>query len=223
MARHALPQQRATHGRTAAVVSASTLLLCLWSTGTALADTGVDPLGSVGVSVPGGDGDPTAPIRAVVKQVTSTVGVSDPLDASTAHPRVHRHGKRPTTAPGSTDAKRPTTGRHARTHRAAATPTPTSVTPVLGLSELRLMAQETAPAGATLMAPDIAGSQHEGVLAAAGTNLRKLVPGTNELADGRAILLAMATVLLGCLAGGHIKVAQDGIALLDMGSGAAPR
>ncbi|MDQ1695056.1 MAG: hypothetical protein QOJ03_409 [Frankiaceae bacterium] len=209
MARHALTHQRAHGGRTATVISAGTLLLCLWSTGTALADSGTSPLALHSSTTPApGVPDPIGTVAKVVHDLTGPAGVADPLASEPTNPRVHQPARHPRhhriASTPQTPARHPELARHQDVR-------PTATSPVAGLGQLRLPTDETRALVTTAMSPTVAGDVHHAVLATAGSQLRALVPSSDDLQAGRALLFGLGILTIGCLAGGHIKAAQDAL------------
>jgi hypothetical protein len=208
------------HRRRAAAVSTGTLLLCLWTTGTAFADSGTDPLTPTAAS-PVGSASTTRPpsrdpIDDLVRQVSETVGVSDPLTTEPDKPgHHHKHGR-----PGSGSPTDKPTATGSRTHAQRAAADHRSQ-PVLGLSRWRMSAGDPSVMPVAVRPPTIAHPQHRaGLVARARASLDSLLPGPSDLDHGRGLLLLVGTMVIGCLAAGHIKVAQEGLAALDLG---APR
>jgi hypothetical protein len=209
-------------GRRVATISGGALLLCLTFGGTALAATGpaggadlgpvagvTDPLP---LPTPTSSSDPVQVVTQTVQQVAQTVGV--PV---------------PTATPTATPAPAPTGGKTTATHR---TSSPTGKVPavaprgaVLGTQQTRFVIAPVALGGLQLgglrgttsvppSSDPVVAPQQTAVLAAGQTPA--LAPKAAGLTGGgpdeqapRGLFIALATMVIGGLAAGHVKVIQD--------------
>ena len=208
-------------------VSGGALLLCLSFGGTALAATtpaagGDDPVGTITKTVAGALPTPTpiatpsqlAPVEKTVRQVAQTAGVPVPSSTPTAAP-----------APLPSGGKN-TTGRPAR-HLGGGTSKPAQHS-VLGSSHTRVQAPTVMPAGGinlgglrgeapAFVAPvtdPVIAPQQTAVLAAGqapalAPQPHGVLPGSGDDRAPRGLFIALATMVIGALAAGHVKVVQD--------------
>lgn len=221
-------------GRRVAAVSTGTLLLCLWGGGTAFAATSPVADGSTGGLLGGVTSvlSPTptsaplpvptpsqlAPVSATVDQVTTTVtgavqAAPTPSATPTAVPtggQVDQGGGRTSTGGG---VKLPSTGsgdhvlgtRHTRSSIGRA-PTVSSVPLMTG--GLRADGPVALPALNPKLAPQQTASLAAGVTPALAPAPRVALPWNDDRAP-RGLFIALATMVIGGLAAGHVKLAQD--------------
>jgi hypothetical protein len=223
-------------GRRAAAISTGTLLLCLWGGGTAFAATAPVSDGSTGGVLGGVTGllspSPTptaaplpvptpselAPVSSTVDQVTKTVTTAvqsapAPSATPTAVPtggQVDQGGGRTTTGG---NVKLPSTGshdhvlgtRHSRTTTGA--PTVSSVPYLTG--GLRADAPAAMPALDPKLAPQQTANLAAGVTPALAPAPQHVALPWNDDRAPRGLFIALATMVIGGLAAGHVKLAQD--------------
>jgi hypothetical protein len=196
----------------AAGVSAGTLLLCLGAAAPAMAGTSplpTPPLSDV----------PTPPIPQpvtdAVQQVSDIVGVPNPIAPTATSSHHHHHHAKPggeVTKPSISlhrhSATAPST--HRRTTRYVATPTSVPSPYYYGGGLLRPNATQ-GPAVMTGRAPAVADKPTvTRIVQSAGSRAIHALPSTATPEDAaRLAVLAIATMLLGGLASGHLKLAQQ--------------
>ena len=215
--------------RRVATVSGGALLLCLSFGGTALAATsptsGSDTTTIAGVTnplplplpTPSGSPDPVGTVTQTVKTVTQTAGVPLPSATPTATPTVApapapSGGKTGTTKHAPAPAVRP--ARHASgqsvlgVHRARVAPTSTTSMPALQLGGLRAASAPsiTNPVVAPAQTAILAAGQSP---ALAPRPQASLPGGGSDERAPRGLFIALATMVIGGLAAGHVKVIQD--------------
>jgi hypothetical protein len=207
--------------RRAATVSGGALVLCLSFGGTALAASApasgsTDPVGTLTGALPTPTPSLPAPVGQVVQQVTQAAGIPDPAAQPTATPTPVPTGKKgrvgKPTAHAPAPAVRP--AQHQRT--------------VLGLSRSRVAGpampvggvslaglRGVAPSVVTPVSNPVVAPQQTLALAAGQTpalapHPQGLLPaGDGDSRSPRGLFIALATLVIGALAAGHVKVIQD--------------
>ena len=216
--------------RRAATVSGGALLLCLSFGGTALAasspasGSGLDPVGTITDPLPlptPTASDPVAVVTQTVHQVTQTVGVPDPTATPAPAPAPVPSGGKTT----GTHQKVPTTvktSRQTRQGKVLGTQhTRPAVAPV-SLGTLQLGGLRGTTSVPTVSNPVVA-PQQSAVLAAG--QAPALAPKVSGLTGGgssddrapRGLFIAVATMVIGGLAAGHVKVIQDRLKAVTAG------
>ena len=212
--------------RRIAAVSTGALLLCLWSGGTAVAATapganGSDPVGTITGAVPLPTPTPVstpsqlAPVGQAVDTVTQTV--SSPVPTTTAAPAPVASGGTTGTSKQTRHTHRSTGTRrqHVLGSRATRAATPVVAMPVcnLHLGRLRGFGSPAVPPPA--QAPTVAPAQTAVLAAGQSPALApsRLVPGSGDDRAPRGLFIALATMVIGGLAAGHVKVIQDRLGL----------
>jgi len=182
MGRHAAPRASTSIARRATAVSAGTLVLCLGGFAPAFAatSTATDP-----PPIP-------QPVSDTVQQISNMTGLPNPIPPSEPAAPHHRqpahHAAQPTsrTSPGDTQSTRPSA------HATVAAVTLPS-TPVL-----------TRPAALRDAVPAVAATT-----TIRPSSVMQALPAPPLRDDApRVLLVAIATLILGALAGSHIKAAQ---------------
>ncbi|HET6817970.1 MAG TPA: hypothetical protein VFH66_12165 [Mycobacteriales bacterium] len=214
--------------RRVATVSGGALLLCLSFGGTALAATGptygsdLGPVSTVTdplpLPSPSATTDPVQLVTTTVQQVTQTAGVPLPSATPTTTPAPAPTGGKTTTgqqtqqAP-TTSVKIPGTARQGQVLGTVHTrPALASTT----LAQLQLGGLRGTTSVPPVTNPVIAPQQQTALLAAGQTPA--LAPKVGGLLGGgtgngdqapRGLFIALATMVIGGLAAGHVKVIQD--------------
>jgi hypothetical protein len=221
-------------GRRVAAVSTGTLLLCLWGGGTAFAATSPLSDGGLGgvtgtvtsVISPTPTVSPTPlatpsqldPVSQTVTTVTTTVtnAVQPTASPTVAPTAVPTGGNAPDGKTSSGGVRVPTTSSGANhqvlgTHhtRRASTGTMTVPAMPLDVAGLRAAGAPSVP----MLNPKVA-PQQTAVLAAGSTPAIAPAPHGLQLPSNgdrapRGLFIALATMVIGGLAAGHVKVAQD--------------
>lgn len=211
MGKHAA--RKTSQTRRVAAVTAGTFVLCLGAASPAAAAS-IDPTPVTDTSVTDStltDPPPIPqPIGDVVREVSDAAGIDDPLDP-TATETTHHHKagtgkpKVQVSRPGSDTTD--TTSTKASKHRSQpAVTAPTSY----DIPGLRAMTG-TQPFMTTGRTPSVANTPTVTRIAPAAGS-RPLLPWPQRPSQedtGRLLLVAIATIVLGGLASGHIKVAQQ--------------
>src|SRR4051794_17353558 len=212
MGKHAAPRATSMKARQisrAAGVSAGTLLLCLGAAAPAIAGTSPVPSPVSDVPTP----PIPQPVSDTVQQVSDIVGVPNPLAAKATPSHHHHHHAKPSPVTQPTislhhHSGTPSTASRGTTHGAG---TPAYVpTSYYGGGLLRPNAMQ-GPAVLTGRAPAIADRPTvTRIVQAAGSHAIHALPSTATPEDAaRLAVLAIATMLLGGLASGHMKLAQQ--------------
>lgn len=221
-------------GRRVAAVSTGTLLLCLWGGGTAFAATSPTSDGSGGVigtvtGVLSPTASPTAaplpvPTPSQLDAVTQTVNTTvttvknavQPQSSPTATPTAMPTGGKVAGGHTSGGVRVPSAGgsndQVLGTHqtRSGSSGTMTVPTVPLNISGLRAAGAPSVPT----LNPQVAPEQ-TAILAAGSTPAIAPAPRaaihlpTNDGRAPRGLFIALATMVIGGLAAGHVKVAQD--------------
>jgi hypothetical protein len=219
MGKHAQSRQP-SRARRAAVVSTGTLLLCLGTAAPAFADIGPVPV--------------PEPVGDAVEQVSDATGLPNPLETAdeltgtgtstdtdkTGHHARHKHrdGSKLATStlstPDTTGSER-TSGRQHRQPTSAVTPASFTYgglrgVPLTTASPLVDAGRAPMTAGALPQASDLAADTSPTLI----TPAANVLTGTGGEEGPRVLLVGLAAMVLGGLSAGHIKVAQDRIALL---------
>jgi len=203
MGKHAKPRTSALSSpavKRATAISLGTFVLSLGAASPAIATT----------TIPSPPPLPQ-PVGDLVKQVTDATGLPNPLaGSSTTTKKTHHHrsGSQQPSQPPPTS--QPTTTKTS-THRTSSRPsTPAFAPSGYTLTTLHML-QETRTAGLAGRNPAMAGAQRT-VRIVPVTHSRPLaaLPGTPAEQDTmRILLIALATMVIGGLASGHIRAAQQ--------------
>jgi hypothetical protein len=179
MGRHAAPRTSSTLARRATAVSAGTFVLCLGGVAPALAGTTPPPI--------------PKPISDAVQQVSNVTGLPNPLPPSEGAARHHQKPAHSTSAP--------TTGTPAG---ALSTTVSSSRHPAVVAVEMPSSAFLTRSAALPASSPAVASPTR-----IQPSSAMQALPAPLPINDApRILLVAVATMVLGALAGGHIKAAQ---------------
>src|SRR3954453_896590 len=210
--------------RRVATVSGGALLLCLSFGGTALAATtpasGTDPSPVSGITGPLPLPSPTAlpdPVDVVtqtVHTVTQTAGVPVPTTTPTATPTLApapaggktttgKHAPAPNTKPAGHSS-----GQVLAVHHARVAPAPAAAISDLQLGGLR--GATSVPAISNpVVAPPQPAILAAGQAPALAPQPNASLPGLPDERGPRGLFIALATMVIGGLAAGHVKVIQD--------------
>lgn len=199
MGKHAAPRTSPFHNpavKRATAISLGTLVLSLGAAAPAMATT----------TIPSPPPLPQ-PVTDLVKQVTDATGLPNPLSSdsgtTTKKPRHHSGSTQPKQ---STTPSQPTT----KTHRTATSPsTPAYAASGYTMANLHLM-RETRAGGLDGRSPAMAGQRTVRIVPVTHSRSLADLPGTPAEQDTmRILLIAVATMVIGGLASGHIKAAQQ--------------
>ena len=180
MGRHAAPRTSNSVARRATAVSAGTFMLCLGGVAPALAATNPPPL--------------PQPITDAVQQVSQATGLPNPIPPSEGAPR-HHHKSTTNQTPVATK-QQPT----AQPVRTIAPPSHPAAVVAIAMPRGILTRAEAVPSSAPAVAAPVRIAQPSAMQALPA-------PLTSNDAP-RILLVAVAMMVLGALAGGHIKAAQ---------------
>lgn len=178
MGRHAAPRTSRSLARRATAVSAGTFVLCMGGVAPALAATNPPPI--------------PKPISDAVQQISNETGLPNPLPPSEGATRHHRAPARQTTTP------------------TASTPTAAVAKPVTPSRPAAVVAARM-PAGILTRSTGLPASSPAVATATRiqPSSVMQALPAPLTSDDTQRILLvAIATMILGALAGSHIKAAQ---------------
>lgn len=184
MGRHAAPRRTSSPVRRATAVSAGTLVLCLGGFAPGVAAAADPP------PVP-------KPVSDLVQQVSNTTGTPNPIPPSGGAVREHRAPHRSTSTAASTKP-----ARHVSLSRTSPT-----LSPPLTMPTTSLLARETALRASSLHAPVLPAVTTPAAVQPSSALQALPAPAQRDDAP-RILLVAIATLILGGLASGHIKAAQ---------------
>jgi hypothetical protein len=217
MSQHAQP--RHSTARRVAAISGGTLVLCLAGAAPALAGT-ADPVPLPDLSpvthVVGPVLDtlePVIPVHGIVHQASDQAGTDDPL--ATPKRSHHHHAHRPAVSPSHvTPPRHVVRAGHAKPAPGVSGAGGFGWRVPLAIDGFPTVPVATAPVVERVSPPTVAatpGTAHRVASAAARAAHDLTDPGTPA---GRTLLVVLGTMLVGTLAGGHVKVAQDQLATL---------
>jgi hypothetical protein len=211
--------------RRVATVSGGALLLCLSFGGTAMAATSpvsgsdTSPISSISgalpLPTPTDSPDPVGTVTQTIKTVTQTAGVPVPTTTPTATPTVApapasgakagttKHAPVPVTKPA-----RHASGRVLGVHQARVAPMTTSALPALQLGGLRGAASVPTISN-PVVAPEQTAVLAAGQAPALAPQPKAALPFGSDESAPRGLFIALATMVIGGLAAGHVKVIQD--------------